>query len=84
LPTAIDSNSPEEPKMSRRKKQSPASEKHAATGKKPRGGAAETAAALHGRHVPRPARPRPWFLAVTMLLQGAWIVFLLVLACSGN
>ncbi|HUT09162.1 MAG TPA: hypothetical protein VMY42_01575 [Thermoguttaceae bacterium] len=69
--------------MSRRKRRAAAGEKGPAARKTPRQAAADRSVAVRGRPVPRPGRPKPWFLAVTVLLQGAWIVFLLVLAVRG-
>ena len=46
--------------------------------------------AADGRPMPQsnrpgadPPRPNRWFLAVTALLQVAWIVFLVIMALSG-
>jgi len=68
--------------MSRRKRRVAAGKRDSAVGELPRR-AAECPAAVRGPRVPHPARPRPWFLAITALLQGAWIIFLLVLAVRG-
>jgi hypothetical protein len=53
--------------MSRRKKQAVA-------------GDPQPSAADHSVGLPSKPRPRPWFLALAVLLETAWLAFLLVLA----